>query len=180
MTHSMKKQPKERPAPEDLMVSETSEPLCICLWMLFIHACRSVSHFVLHFSVCTNSVLNSFWLRQRLHIYREHTNQRWMVIPGKFVGILRLPAPRPMPRLWFGVLIQNFHSQYRVSIKPFWCSVHLFFSLYVQGLQLNVGQSLSECASLHFSKSEDWKRRMWSKYCIFNAAQELLFSLTFT
>lgn len=27
MTHSMKKQPKERPAPEDLMVSEASEPL---------------------------------------------------------------------------------------------------------------------------------------------------------
>lgn len=37
-THSMKKQPKERPAPEDLMVSETSEPLSI-----FIHVCRSVS-----------------------------------------------------------------------------------------------------------------------------------------
>lgn len=26
MLHSMKKQPKERPAPEDLMVSKTSEP----------------------------------------------------------------------------------------------------------------------------------------------------------
>lgn len=39
MTHSMKKQPKERPAPEDLMVSETSEPLNMCLSEYFLFMC---------------------------------------------------------------------------------------------------------------------------------------------
>lgn len=39
MTHSMKKQPKERPAPEDLMVSESSEPLSMYLSVNTFYSC---------------------------------------------------------------------------------------------------------------------------------------------
>lgn len=39
MAHSMKKQPKERPAPEDLMVSETSQPLRMYLSVDTLYSC---------------------------------------------------------------------------------------------------------------------------------------------
>lgn len=101
--HSMKKQPKERPAPEDLMVSETS--VWIFHWIFFGHLHRNVSLFSLHFSVCSVYFsLNSSCLCSNSIFAPKLKVGFWFWFCCYLL-------------MWFGELIQNFHSHYRVSIK---------------------------------------------------------------
>lgn len=203
MIRSMRKQPKERPAPEDLMVSETSEPpvwlfsecflllytevefwgflvgLLLPILIIIINSVGfGVGFFFLYFSVCTN--LNYFGLVKQLHSYREHT-KGGILMPVQLMGILLFPLLWPKLCLWFGQSIQNFHRQYQFPVRTIlMLNALFFFSLYVRGLQPDVGHALPSFASLNLSKCEDWKLEIWSKQCIFNDVGELLFSLIFT
>lgn len=149
----MKKQPKERPAPEDLMVSETS--VWICQWIFFGHLHRNWSLFSCPFQ-CAQCV--SLWtLPVCAAIPYLHPKQGWDC-GSEVGGVLLLPSlvvwgvnsERSQP-------LSSFNQNHFGAWDTFSCSLD------VQGLQLNVGHSLSASASLSLPKSEHWEQRVGLK-----------------
>lgn len=148
----------------------------ICLQILFYLSVENCVHFFspAFFPVCANWNLDFFWPLQHL----KCTNPKWNSGSTEALGCFAVTFI--MAKALH--VIQRVNTELSQPLSSFNQNrsdalIHRFFSLDIQGLQLNVGHSLSSFASLNLSRSEDWKQRMWWKKRVWNETLELLFSL---